>query len=309
MTSQITVHQESGAPAREPIALGPGSLSILVLSGWCGLVSGLLEVGITIVRKHNVDSNHFYWMSRHFVWLIPLTNLLIFLVVGAVLSVLVRQGRVGRWIATRTLGTLFLLPLFWAAFPRIYGLAGFVLVLGGAMRLLAARGPAGWLAPAGQPELPLGRPDLGVAGRSSLGRRQIDEWREAARPMPAAGSPNVLLVIFDTVGASHLSLYGHDRRTSPTVDELAARGVRFDRAQAPSPWTLPSHASMFTGRWPHELSAGWLTPLDGTHKTVAEFMGSRVCDGRLHRQLCILCVGFGVGARIYAVFKTTSSPS
>ncbi len=50
--------------------------------------------------------------------------------------------------------------------------------------------------------------------------------------------------------------------------------MRFDRAQATSSWTLPSHAGFFTGRWPHELSAGWLTPLDATHPTLAEYLGS-----------------------------------
>ena len=43
----------------------------------------------------------------------------------------------------------------------------------------------------------------------------------------------------------------------------------------PRSWTLPSHASMFTGRWPHELSAGWFTPLDWAYPTLAEFLGSR----------------------------------
>src|SRR5262249_45638238 len=104
---------------------------------------------------------------------------------------------------------------------------------------------------------------------------RIKEWREAMRPLPAPGSPNVLLIVLDTVGADHLSLYGYQRPTSPTIDELAPRGIRFDRAQATSSWTLPSHASMFTGRWPHELSVGWLTPLDGTHPTLAAFLGAR----------------------------------
>jgi arylsulfatase A-like enzyme len=85
----------------------------------------------------------------------------------------------------------------------------------------------------------------------------------------------VLLVVLDTVAASQLGLYGSSRATSPAIDELAARGIRFDRAQATSPWTLPSHASMFTGRWHHEVSAGWLTPLDGVSPTLAEFLGSR----------------------------------
>src|SRR5262249_28047954 len=77
------------------------------------------------------------------------------------------------------------------------------------------------------------------------------------------------------VGAGHLDLHGYGRPTSPTLDELARQGIRFDRVQAASPWTLPSHASVFTGRWPHELSANWLTPLDGTYPTLAEFLGVR----------------------------------
>ena len=80
--------------------------------------------------------------------------------------------------------------------------------------------------------------------------------------------------MLDTVGAEHLGLYGYSRSTSRSIDELAARGIRFDQAQSASSWTLPSHASMFTGRWPHELSAGWFTPLDGTFPTLAEVVGS-----------------------------------
>lgn len=100
--------------------------------------------------------------------------------------------------------------------------------------------------------------------------------RSAANGLPAAleGAPNVLLLVLDTVRALSLSAYGYERPTSPTLAALAARGVRFDRAVAPAPWTLPSHASMFTGRYPHELSAGWSTPLDGTYPTLAERLTS-----------------------------------
>ena len=116
-------------------------------------------------------------------------------------------------------------------------------------------------------------------------------WREEARPLPPPGSPNVLLIVLDTVGADHLSLHGYNRPTSPTIDELAARGIRFNRVRATSSWTLPSHASMFTGKWPHELSAGWFTPLDGAYPTLAEFLAvAWLRDGRLHRQLLVLFV-------------------
>ena len=94
-------------------------------------------------------------------------------------------------------------------------------------------------------------------------------------PLPSPASANALLIVLDTVAAEHLSLYGYERATSPTMVELAERGIRFDRVQATSSWTLPSHASMFTGRWPHELSASWRTPLDRAYPTLAEFLSAR----------------------------------
>lgn len=86
-----------------------------------------------------------------------------------------------------------------------------------------------------------------------------------------SGSPNVLLIIMDAVGANHLSTYGYERNTSPYLTELAARGVLFEKAVAPSSWTLPSHASMLTGRLPTEHHAGeydWR--LNGRFSTLAE---------------------------------------
>jgi len=85
----------------------------------------------------------------------------------------------------------------------------------------------------------------------------------------------VLLVVLDTVRADHLSLYGYGRLTTPALERLAKRGIRFDEARATAPWTLPSHASFFTGRWPHELGVKWLTPLGGNFPTLAEYLGSR----------------------------------
>lgn len=97
----------------------------------------------------------------------------------------------------------------------------------------------------------------------------------AARRPPPADAPNVLLIVLDTVRAQELSLYGYPRRTTPRLERLAATGVRFDRAIATSSWTLPSPAGMFTGRFPHALSADWQTPLDSTHPTLAGALKAR----------------------------------
>ena len=62
--------------------------------------------------------------------------------------------------------------------------------------------------------------------------------------------PNVLLITLDTTRADHLGCYGYQRATSPQVDALAAESTVYTRAIAPGTWTLPSHASLFTGKFP-----------------------------------------------------------
>jgi len=63
---------------------------------------------------------------------------------------------------------------------------------------------------------------------------------------------NLLLISLDTLRADHLGCYGYERPTSPFLDGLAAEGVVFERAHAASPWTLPSHTSLFTGLYPSQ---------------------------------------------------------
>jgi len=66
-------------------------------------------------------------------------------------------------------------------------------------------------------------------------------------PVRDPSSPNVLLIVLDTVRAESLSLYGYQKRTIPNLEDMAKGGVSFESALSTSPWTLPSHASMFTG--------------------------------------------------------------
>jgi len=81
----------------------------------------------------------------------------------------------------------------------------------------------------------------------------------AADPLPArppsssaagerARQPDLILIVVDTLRADHLSVYGYERPTSPNLEALARRGVVFEDVTAQSSWTLPSMASLLTGR-------------------------------------------------------------
>ncbi len=96
----------------------------------------------------------------------------------------------------------------------------------------------------------------------------------AVAPLPApAPRPDVLLVVLDTVRADRLGAYGQGRSPSRAFDALAAEGVLFEQAIAPSSWTWPSHGSLFTGVGPSEHGAHF-APLDGEHDL--EHLGARL---------------------------------
>jgi len=62
--------------------------------------------------------------------------------------------------------------------------------------------------------------------------------------------PDILLIVLDTLRADRLSCYGYARETSPNLDAFARSGVLFERAISPAQWTIPAHASFFTGEYP-----------------------------------------------------------
>ena len=76
--------------------------------------------------------------------------------------------------------------------------------------------------------------------------------------------PDILLVVLDTHRADRLGSYGNQRSLSPNLDKFAAESVLFEHAVAPAQWTVPSHASMFSGLYPtaHQVlqSAQRLSP-------------------------------------------------
>ena len=68
--------------------------------------------------------------------------------------------------------------------------------------------------------------------------------------MPVAGRPNILVLLLDSARAANVSCYGYGKGTTPVIDGLAAEGALFRQAVSNGCWTLPSHATLFTGRHP-----------------------------------------------------------
>lgn len=69
---------------------------------------------------------------------------------------------------------------------------------------------------------------------------------------PARKRPNVVLIVVDALRADHLPFYGYKRTDTPFLSSLAKRAILFEHAWAPSSWTTPSVASIFTSLYPFQ---------------------------------------------------------
>jgi arylsulfatase A-like enzyme len=81
----------------------------------------------------------------------------------------------------------------------------------------------------------------------------------------ADSRPNILLIVIDALRADHLGCYGYERETSPTLDRLAASGVIFENAFAPSSTTAISMASLFTSLHPVQHGVRYSTVFRQPH--------------------------------------------
>ena len=61
--------------------------------------------------------------------------------------------------------------------------------------------------------------------------------------------PNVVIVVMDTQRVANMGCYGYPRHTTPTIDAIASEGVNCLSNISPAAWTLPSHASLWTGKY------------------------------------------------------------
>ena len=97
-----------------------------------------------------------------------------------------------------------------------------------------------------------------------------------SRPASRRGThPNIVLVSIESLREDHVGCYGYAKPTTPFLDRLAGEGVRFHNVVSPTSWTLPAHASLFTGlnSYTHGLVANAFRLGDGV-VTLAEVLKS-----------------------------------
>ena len=281
MTNDLPPPAAAGAPSpaaqdhRGPLLRAADE----VLAGAAAAVIGA-ALFLLLVRLVPIPFSVHDWdfRSAGLVWRTPWGYLLVFapLALGlAVVSALLPRG-----VPLRLTVTLWLTLVLWGLVLRVtqvHGLAWLVLALAAGLQL---GGPIARRPRAARRALRWGGATLlGLA----LAARPVFEWRQAggeraaiaALPPATAGAPNVLLIIWDTARAASLSLYGAPFNTTPVLDSLARHGATFDEAYATSSWTLPSHASMFTGAYASETATDFAAALPPGRPTLAEVLRAR----------------------------------
>lgn len=258
----------STAPA---LRLSAGDVLLTALG--FGIVAGAIQVGAHLIKDHVVHRT--LLVGPEYVWQIPLVDAAVFgvvalLLVGIALAVpALRSSRI-------VLGLFATLAAFAALLltERIHLIAEAVLAVGIGVGFSRAMDSGGIrlrsLVRKGVPLAVLVL--LALGGGRRLWAIYAEKRALASLPAPIPGRPNILVLVLDTVRAWSMGLYGHPRPTTPKLQAWAARGVLFDRALAPAPWTTLTHAVMFTGRHPTELSVSWDRPLDGSFPTLAEVL-------------------------------------
>ena len=259
-------------------------LNWLLVAVWCGILAAWFELGIFGYREYiqgrlsfGMSQELTLWGDHRVVWMVPLINSTLFLlpIIVVALIALIRPGAWARSAAV-FLSVFLAVASILFNFTWLHQLVTLLIATGvavQALRIVNAH-PAGFfrLVRRTVPVMIV----LVLLSAAVLGFRRGSAERKAVAGLPAApGTPNIVLLILDTVRAFNLSAYGYHRPTTPNLERRAQSGVRFERAFVTSGWTLPSHSGIFTGRYPHELGVDLNTPLDNRFPTLAEAMRDR----------------------------------
>jgi arylsulfatase A-like enzyme len=276
MSIKDVIAAEPGAvvSAANPTLPGIGAGAVILIGTWIGLIAGFGDVGFLVINRRLIFRD-FYHLGADFSWIIP-SGVMVMVLVPALLIALFAKirGSVRLGVPVLLLSLVGFLDL--CARLRLELWATLIISLAMAIqsvRLVRSR-PAGFLRLVRRTVGWLVAILVGTMFVTHGGRVWSEYHQQANLPPAATGAQNILLIVWDTVRVANTSLYGYVRPTTPNLERLARRGVRFERAFSTSPWTLPSHASIFTGRLPHELGVGWKTPMRQGVPTLAGYLAS-----------------------------------
>ncbi len=272
MPSTMPDNASRRPPGRVP--LSPIAAVLMALS--FGLCAGYLDLGIILFKKVCWNKEGYFRTGRDFLWTVPVGHAVLLMIPGLLVAVVnrLRSGlvslRAGLWLfATLAItAALLRLPLFIAG--NLLLAAGLGRVVSDAIAERGLKPRMARYAVAGLVGV------LIVLAAISSGWRTLEEYRAVAKlPPTTAGARNVVLIVWDTVRAYNLSLYGYPRDTTPNLTRWATEGCPVQPRPAPAPWTYPSHSCFFTGQWPFKLNSQWNFTLDAPDPTLAEYLASR----------------------------------
>jgi arylsulfatase A-like enzyme len=253
--------------------------SLLLLSACFGLVTGLVE-GLGLWAFHGLpwftlNSRIPEGVSVEILWISPVVNLFLFLALGLVVVAFSRLFPRPSWLRISLFLFSFMAVADWAGLTgRIGPIAVLVLAVGfgtvASGRLYEKRATLLRYAPVAVRWTALATLVAFFAVEGGIRLRE----RIATSHLPTASksSPNVLVILVDTLRADHLSGYGYARPTSPHLDHIAQQGVVFEDAISTSSWTLPAHQGLLTGRYPHEHGPLREQPLKRSLPTLAQVL-------------------------------------
>ncbi len=276
------VERRTGPARREAFRRPLGLVPCIALGAWFGLLTGLGEAYYLLARAliEGQVIPGLRYVSRASLWMAPVAETVAFAVGGAAYAI---ASRLVPALASRRLVlTAFTFPMLltWVMVTnRLFPWAALALAAGLAIRLGI------WLGPAFDQFRPVARRGtvvmlalllLAAAWTTFPLRWREHRALERLRDADPEPSPNVLFIVLDTQRAASTSLYTDAAGpTTPELEHLARSSIVFERAVAPASWTLPSHATMFTGLRNEELGTGLFDPLDHRYLTLAEALQER----------------------------------
>ena len=98
---------------------------------------------------------------------------------------------------------------------------------------------------------------------TALGTAALAAGGIGAYAQPASKPPNIIFILADDLGYADVSCYGRRDFTTPNIDRIAARGMRFLQGYANSAVCSATRLALITGRYQYRLRLGLEEPLSG----------------------------------------------